>query len=238
MNEQDQLYHKIRQLFAMAEHAASNEHEAAIALEKAQALLLQHNLDRATLGVVDTGPSRAPGIGKVDVTEEHGWPWRRSLAHVIAINNLCKVIGNNSTKTFHLFGTRENVRSVLEMYYWIAEQLIRLAGTGHREYKRQGGYESARTWNNGFYQGAINTLGSRLERPMEEFRQGAGQALVHVHTTALSDAVRKVYPHTSKSSRRSVRMGDGYFSGKAAGNRVTLGKAASLSSGRAALKGG
>jgi hypothetical protein len=55
----ERIIEKIRALLAMAEHPNSNEHEAAIALERAQALLLQHNLDRASVLVGQT--SRALG---------------------------------------------------------------------------------------------------------------------------------------------------------------------------------
>jgi hypothetical protein len=231
----ENILHKIRQLFAMAEHEASNEHEAAIALEKAQEMLFKHNLSRASIGNVDEGPT-SQGIGKVDITEQHGYPWKKSLAHVIARNNLCRVITSNHAKTIHIFGTPDNVRSVLEMYYWLAEQLIRLAGPGYREYKHQGGFEAARTWNSGFYHGAITTLKERLKKPLEEFSQGPGHALVLTNAALVDAGVKRIYPHTSKS-QGSYRMGDGYFSGKTAGNNVTIGRARPLSGARPALAG-
>jgi hypothetical protein len=232
---EDKIFHTIRQLFAMAEHATSNEHEAAVALEKAQALLFKYNLSRATIGDIDNGPT-TPGMGQVTITEEHGYTWRKRLLHVIAKNNLCQTIGSPPQKAVHVFGGRDNVRSVLEMYHWLAEQLIKLAGPGHKEYKRQGGHEAARTWNAGFYVGAINTLNERLKKPLEEFSQGQGHAIVKVNSTALAQAVGRVFPHTRKS-RSNTRMGDGFFSGQQAGHRVTLGQARPLSSGRQALSG-
>jgi hypothetical protein len=231
----EQIYHTIRQLFAMAEHATSNEHEAAVALEKAQALLFKHNLSRATIGDIDNGPT-TPGMGQVTITEEHGYTWRKRLLHVIAKNNLCQTIGSPQNKGIHVFGGRDNVRAVLEMYYWLAEQVIKIAGPGYKEYKRQGGDEAARTWNAGFYVGAINTLGERLRKPLEEFSQGQGHAIVKVNNTALTQAVRRVFPHTQKA-RGTTRMGDGFFSGRQAGHNVTLGQARPISSGRPALSG-
>ena len=118
----------------------------------------------------------------------------------------------------------------------LAEQLIKLAGHGHREYKRQGGHESARTWNSGFYQGAINTLDERLKKSVDDFSQGQGYAIVLANKTQLTAAVGRVFPHTSKS-RSSYKMGDGYFSGKQAGHKVTMGRSKPLSSGRPALNG-
>jgi hypothetical protein len=232
---EDKILHTIRQLFAMAEHATSNEHEAAVALEKAQALLFRHNLSRATIGDIDNGPT-TPGMGQVTITEEHGYIWRKRLLHVIAKNNLCQAIGSPQNKAVHVVGGRDNVRSVLEMYYWLADQLIKMAGPGHKKYKRQGGQEAARTWNAGFYVGAINTLAERLRKPLEEFSQGQGHAVVLVNNAALAQAVGRVFPNT-RTSRSNVRLGDGFFSGQQAGHKVTLGQARPLSSGRQALSG-
>jgi len=228
------ILERLRHLFAMAEHETSNEHEAAVALEKAQKLLLEHNLSRASIGTGET--AKASGIGQVEVMEPNGYPWRKHLLHAIAKNNLCSVVVSDYAKTIHLFGNQDNVRSVLEMYYWIAEQLIRLSGPAHKAYKREGGHEATRTFNTGFFRGAIVTLNTRLRKPLEEFTQGVGSALVLVNTNALSVAVGKIFPHTGKT-RGKVRMGDGFFSGTQAGHNVTLGRARSISVGRQALSG-
>ena len=47
MTISDSVLDKIKALLRMAEHPNSNEHEAALALERAQALLFEHNLSRA-----------------------------------------------------------------------------------------------------------------------------------------------------------------------------------------------
>ena len=231
---ENNILERLRHLFAMAEHETSNEHEAAVALEKAQKLLLEHNLTRASVVTPET--ARANGIGKVEVVEANGYPWRKDLLNVIAKNNLCSVIVSDYAKTIHLFGNQDNVRSVLEMYYWIAEQLIRLAGPAYTSYKREGGHEATRTFNAGFYRGATATIGTRLRKPLEEFTQGAGSALVLINTNALATAVKKIFPNTSRSSGR-VRIGDGFFSGRQAGHNVTLGRSRSMSAGRQALTG-
>jgi|TARA_R100000306_G_scaffold62304_1_gene68358 hypothetical protein len=231
---ENNILERLRNLFAMAEHETSNEHEAAVALEKAQKLLLEHNLTRASIVTPET--TRASGIGKVEVVEANGYPWRKHLLHIIAKNNLCSVIVTDHEKTIHLFGNQDNVRSVLEMYYWIAEQLIRLSVPAYTSYKREGGHEATRTFNTGFYRGATDTLSTRLRKPLEEFTQGAGSALVLINTNALATAVKKIFPRTS-TSRGRVRMGDGFFSGRQAGHNVTLGRTRSMSAGRQALTG-
>lgn len=220
----DSILDKIRHLFAMAEHETANEHEAATALEKAQALLLRHNLTRASVGTANGHQEQLQGIGKVSVSEEQGYSWKRTLLHVIARNNLCQVIGKTSgPNTCDLFGSQDNVRAVLEMYYWVGEQLEKLATQGLRAYKREGGRENGRTWKSGFFQGAARIINQRLAKPMQEFAAyGSGKDLVLFNDASLKQAVAKIYPHTRKTGRR-VPMGDGYGAGKAAGHGVTFG---------------
>jgi len=234
---QDNILTTIQNLFAMAEHETSNENEAAVALQKAQDLLLKHNLSRAN---IDTAPGIRPvndAVGKVEVNAVTGWTWRKTLLHVIARNNLCKVIGDNGAKTAHLFGRQDNVRSVLEMYYWVGDQLQKMAPAAFRMYKADGGRETARTFNAGFFQGACRTIDDRLEKPLEDFKAGSGRSVVLASDTSLKDAVGRVFPHT-RTSRSTTRMGDGYVRGKAAGNNVRFGQAAQLGGRRRALGAG
>jgi len=232
----DNILHKIRQLFAMAEHETANEHEAAIALEKAQELLLRHNLTRASVATTpeaQTGPS----VGQVKVHEDVGYSWRKRLLYVIAKNNLCSTVGMPYEKSSTLFGTQENVRSVLEMYYWVSEQLERLAHDEFKAYKRRGGREKGQTFNAGFFSGAISTINTRLTKPLEEFRYGSGRDLVLASHKALAVAVKTIFPHTTMSRSRTT-MGDGFYHGKEAGNNIRFGKSAALTGGHKALGSG
>jgi len=229
----DNILERIKHLFAMAEHANSNKYEAAIALEKAQALLLQHNLSRANIDINNGQPANH-GIGQVIVTENTGYTWKRHLLGVIAKNNLCSVVGSPSTHAVHLFGSQDNVRSVLEMYYWVVEQLINMATPLYKEYKQDGGYENARKWNAGFYQGATLTIKRRLAKPMDDFQHGTGRDLVLANSNRLKLAVRSIFPSLRKSSYK-LRPGDGFSRGRQAGDQVRFGRSKPLATGPKAL---
>jgi hypothetical protein len=233
----DNILHKIRQLFAMAEHETANEHEAATALEKAQALLLRHNLTRATIGTTPEAPT-SPSVGQVKVHEDSGYSWRKNLLHVVAKNNLCQSIGHPDERSSTIFGSQENVRSVLEMYYWVVEQLERMALDEFKAYKLRGGSEKPEHFKAGFFRGATATINTRLTKPLEEFKYGSGRDLVLVSDKALSLAVGKVFPNTVRSRGSSARIGDGYYHGKEAGNDIQFGKSAALTGGHKALGSG
>lgn len=232
----DSILDRIRHLLALGEHPASNPNEAAVALEKAQSLLLQHNLTRSSIIAPDE-PQAPQGIGRLNVTEATGYVWRKALLNTIAKHNLCRVIGNTAHNTSTVFGTRDNVRAVLEMYYWVAEQLERLANSGLREYNRSGGHEHGRTWKAGFYYGATATIKDRLSAPLEAFTQGEGRGLVLASNAHLETAIHKIYPYIH-ASRRTVPLGDGYGAGKRAGAGVSFGRPRSPNGNRLALASG
>jgi len=212
---------KIRKLLAMAEHPNSNEHEAAIAMQKAQELLFKNNLSRADI-TTGSSPAAAPGIGKIDLTESVGYNWKRYLIHTLAVNSLCSTVSSPSTNTSHVFGTYENVRGVLEMYYWLVPELERIAIRAWTNYKRDGtGRESARMWKRGFFMGATKSIGDKLKESLQQFEAGPGSAIIPYNASLVKDAVRKVFPHLS-SSRTSVRGYDGMAAGRAAGRNINI----------------
>ena len=231
---ESKILEKIQALFNMAEHANSNEHEAAIALERAQALLLQHNLTRAD--IIDTDNETPQGIGKIERTESNGYTWKRAMANVLASSNLCKVIGYPHAKKWSLFGSYDNVKAVLEMYDWIIPQLTWLATKGYREYKNDDGTERGQTWKASFYMGAIIAIKNRLAKPIEDFAQGAGHALVIANKAMLSTAIHKIYPHLTKGRGFSTRGRDGAAAGSAAGNGMQLTPQRRLNNGTLLLK--
>ncbi len=221
MNEvNDKITEKIAQLLAMAEHPNSNQNEAAVALEKAQALLLRHNLERAD--ILNTQQQTPDGIGKLGVTELNGYTWKINLAAVLAKSNLCRVIGSPSSKSWHIFGSYDNVRAVVGMYDWITTQLVWMCEKEFRDYKNDEGTERGQTWKAGYFMGAIAAIKGRLAPPMEEFKYGTGHDLVIINDAALSTAVKQVYPRLT--SRRVGGNGgrDGQSTGKAAGGNMNL----------------
>jgi hypothetical protein len=213
----DTVIEKIKQLFAMAEHPNSNENEAAIALEKAQELLFRHNLTRGDIAgeVKDNTPY---GIGKIDGTESNGYVWKRYLLSVLAKNSLCSTVVTPSKKQWHLFGSYDNVKAVLEMYHWIVPELESICLRAWGQYT---GYEKAVSFKTGFYLGACTTINTRLQESLNTFSAGVGKALTIYNSQMVKDAVHRVYPILG-TSRQSTRAADDYGAGRSAGNNIHL----------------
>jgi len=216
----ESILDKIKALLAMAEHPNSNEHEAAIALEKAQELLLQYNLTRDD--IQSESGIRFHGIGMASGIERHGFPWKRNIMNVIAKSTLCRVIINRSFKKWTLFGTEPNVKATLEMYRWVVIQLDDIAMNSFAMYKRRGGYEHGRTWKISFFAGACIAIEDRLKKPFVEFAAGSGKELVVLNNKALDEAVNKVFPKLSNIRSGQALSRDGFTAGKSAGNKVTF----------------
>jgi hypothetical protein len=214
---------KIKNLLKMAEHPNSNEYEAAIALEKAQSLLLEYQLSRASIKCDGEGDDIEPDkIGVVDGVELAGFDWKVTILGVIAKSMLCKTIRSPQKKSYHLFGTKTNIDATLEMWRWIIPQVINLNRDRLHQYKSSGGYESTRSWNIGFYYGITLAIKERLEKPMTEFASGNGMAIVLYNTKAVAEAIHKVYPYLTSTHKRYVRSNEGLSYGKQAGRDINF----------------
>lgn len=228
----DNIQDKIKALLAMAEHPNSNPHEAAMAMERAQALLLKHNL---TMSQIKTGPDtyQAPaGIGKINLVEDIGFDWKSILLNTLAHASLCDVVTTTSKHQLHLFGSYDNVKSVLEMYNWLKTQLDFMVGRDWVTYRDAGGESTIGKWKASYFLGAISEIRDRLHKPYQEFAQGQGSTLVVYNNKALQTALHKVYPqglgHTS--GRRTIGSQDGLYAGKQAGHNVNLSQSKPLGS--------
>ena len=228
----DALLEKITALLRMAEHPNSNPNEAALALERAQALLLKHNLDRASLDT-GNGKGETEKAGMLDLGYDHNW--RPTLAHVIAKANLCRVIRSPADSKIHLFGTRTNVRVVLSMYLWIGEQLEGMALKDFKTYRASGGRTHGTTWKTSYFIGAVSTLRDRLAKPLEAFAQGEGRALVLYQKAFADRAVKGVFPHLARGSAGRATSNEGLTAGRQAGSRVSFSRPGTLTSGRLLL---
>ena len=234
MTISDSLLDKIKALLAMAEHPNSNEHEAALALERAQALLFANNLSRADIKSENYNEVPA-GIGKIDGLESDGFSWKVLLLNTLAKSTLCSIVISSQHHAWHLFGTYDNVQTVLEMYRWVIPQLETMATNGLKTYKANGGYENGKTWKAGFYRGAIRTIHDRLDKPLQDFTAGSGKAIVLYNSKALQTAVHKVFEHLGHSRMGGSSSYDGMNAGKAAGHNVTLTPQRKISGGTLAL---
>lgn len=244
----DRMKTLIGHLLAKTVDNGCTEAEAASALEKAQELLLRHNLtEQQVRAQADGTEALRQRVGMQDVDVAAGFKWRASLLAAIARTNLCRVVlsDEGDRGTVHVFGKQDNVRVVLDMWQWVTDQLERLGFVALRDYMQppqQGGWDfnddgsvTRKPWRPkgdeseylflaGFYRAAVKRIEYRLESAMRRFERESEQtrALVVVSGREVGDAVRRVFPRLGTWSGMPNQGRDGMKAGAAAGDRVKL----------------
>lgn len=215
----DNVMFKIKALLNMTVQHGCTQEEANTAMEKAQALMLQHNLD---IRDIQTGEVKDES-GKIGMIEKDAERllWKGNLLHIISKNMMCKVVRNAQKNKYYLFGTKANVETVVEMHNWIILQLEQMALRDFTTYRNQGGQTQGKSWKVSYFYGAINSINKRLSKPFQEFSQGTGTAIIIYNDKAVSEAVNRVFPKLVQSSYR-YHNNDGSSYGRKAGENVSL----------------
>lgn len=130
-NERAKLLDRIRKLLALS--ASSNENEAAMAAEKAQAMLAEHNLSMHDVKASDGDDMMKDVIiDNTIVTSSH--PWRRPLGQAVARLYFCTYyysIQQGKSINIHSFvGADHNVMVAVVMFKYLLETIDRLARKG------------------------------------------------------------------------------------------------------------
>jgi len=230
---------KIRRLA----NGATNEHEAAAAAAKLQALMTAHGIAELEAEAADPAAATARYF-RFDLDPGNGAGWRAHLAHGIARAAGTRACTIGGTGTVAIIGRRDSIQYVRDTFAWLAAEIDRLAvgatraefgpsapgqpnlfggqGTSANPYRRR---ESRRTWANGWRNGAAATVIRRLQEQADADRaatRASTTALIVADQAAISAKFREQFPHT-RGLRRSVGGSAGYMAGRTAGHGIGLG---------------
>jgi hypothetical protein len=236
----DDVIDRIRKLLRLARDAGATEAEAAAALERANALLIRHNL---TMDRVAVSTGEKPSVTDEPMHTGRSGSWRVTLlASILAPHNLCAALVQRlaRTDTVIVIGRPANVAATHEMFDWIAAQLERLAEEEWQSAKRNrdatvivGGF----SWKTAFLRGALLRIWHRLGEQRKAQEQPAPSTPSDDQTppgaaiTALvlrteqenTDYMRQRFGKTQKKRARSQRyVTDAYVRGKQRGADVSL----------------
>lgn len=232
--EKESILAKIKKLQALAAKN-SNQHEAAAAAAKAQALLFEHNLTAADVETNEPAPHDP--YGRVEHTLEGAnrttVQWRRSLLYVIASANFCTTIYHPGTTRMNVIGKRSNVETVLYLNSVLVREIERLAIEAARSV-----LSDRSAYMVSFCRGAVATIHTRLQAQREESERQAttmsgamdsGRAsknalILRTAAQDLKNAVAHFYPgglRTTKTRSR-ISSADGFNDGKRAGHGIAM----------------
>ncbi|KKN01343.1 hypothetical protein LCGC14_1128690 [marine sediment metagenome] len=213
---------RIRALLRLANDAGATEAEASLAMERAHALLLKHNLDMATVEA-DTG-DEVMSVVDEEFDYRYSDRWRASLTNLVAKHNYCKVLVTAKTAV-QVMGRPHNVSATKEMARWLMGQVADITRERwgiEANVLVQTGDTREQDWKDGFAFGLINRLGERLaeQRAQEEGQHDNVRALTISLASENDDFMRRTYPNTSKVQIRFNSRA--YSVGVRAGDQVSI----------------
>ena len=201
---------RISKLLALA--GSDNEHEAALAMQRATQLLHRHNLEQAAVDnlsscrrvIIDTRSKQIPA-------------YRRSICAILRdyffVQVICSSLydpqSNCSFKTIELLGRMENVPVAEHCYHFLEQQLASLWQTNRHAFKG-----NSRTARNSYYLGLLHGFAEKMAtrtgsccptRAKDHVAATAGSLAVCRDST-LQDFVSFHFPRLKKHSSRGLKI--------------------------------
>lgn len=206
--------------------AIGSLHEAELAAQKAQDLLLKYNLELADVtGFVKPD---ANDIRRFDetgiVNPKNEGKWIHSLFSVLCRHNFCRLIVRTSKYMDDyaiLIGTKDNV----EVVKFLADQLsnrIRIAEKN--AWKANTSDEKRNAFRRGFFLGAVRGIDQQLElKRLADIQANVKvTTLVHVQDNKIKEFIQKEFDNLSKGRSSRVSATNGYAMGKETGRSMNI----------------
>jgi hypothetical protein len=137
--QRDKVIAKIKKLMALA--SSPNEHEAALAAERAQAILAQYNL---SMSEVEKARDSDDQVTEDGTLRTQSWPWQRQLAQHIAQMYFCRYFyithrkpGANARSghdAHYFIGAPINIEASKMMFVYLKDTVERLAREGAKDH--------------------------------------------------------------------------------------------------------
>jgi len=230
----DTIVARIQKLLALA--GSSNENEAALAAEKAQELMLKHNISMAILNAKGN-KNDIIGVGEITIDENTRAQWKITLANTVAKSMGGKVIFTPWSRwnegALHFFGPTDALPVMVDLYRFLKRQIDGASVVALKEYKLNPDIEwdtgkpvHGKTYRNNWIRGCVSRLGRRLtvaySKQVNE-TEGAANALVVVGNR-VDDLIKETYGKTRTHTTRPTYNQRGYQDGHRAGGHMNLGQ--------------
>ena len=218
------IIRRVNKLLALA--GSENEHEAALAMQRATQLLRRHNLEMITGDNFSDNPSGCVRLliktGKKQIPS-----WRKAICRIlndcffveVIFSSLYDAQRQDSYRTIELLGRSENVPVAEHCSYFLEQQLESLWGKNRQRFKG-----NTRTAKNSYYLGLLHGFSQKMAeqgKQAQNMSQGARQrhqrseavegsemtgALIVSGDTVLQEFVGFHFPRLRTSTTRGVRI--------------------------------
>ena len=193
----------INKLMALARDDGATEAEAALAAEKAQALMTEHNLSMANIEAAGGQSGEEGQRVKDGVSHRQVYKWQRELMRAVADLNFCycteQVKYHARTTSFNgyqLIGRAANVVSTRTMFEYLVQTIERLAREDVQDPK---GYFTR--YAHSFKEGCADRVVDRL-------RQRRDEEVARQERKAREEKARSAHPGAATGNALAVVLGD------------------------------
>lgn len=232
MNDKQKVIDKIKKVLALASDNP-NENEAALAAERAQAMLAQHNLTMEDIFKSDKAEVEII-IDQESVTNSN--PWFRRLAAAVAKLYFCEYYftpfkqGKQSKNQHNFVGMRHNVEVAKHMFEYLHTTVNRLAQEGSRKVPPS----EKSPYRTTFRVACTDRLRQRMMEMIDKARKGETKTetgdnlpvLASVYDQHEQRNIEHIQKHVGllrvRKSKVSILHGQGLQDGDSAGKNISL----------------
>lgn len=214
MTDKEKIVDKIRKLLALSE--SSNEHEAMLAMENANKLLMKYNLEMSDISEIDLNEMVEDNI----LSGKRIMNYKSTLLNSIMRLNNCEMIIHNKIgkeKTIKALGRKHNIQVSISMYEWLTVTMDKLA-------KKERGV-NLNSFKIGFAHSIsqkVNEIIKERDKQKNEFDKNC-TALVVQEKALVKQFMRSQYPNVKTvSNNTSIRDQASYMAGRSAGQSISL----------------
>jgi len=207
---------KIRKLFALAKDEGATENERLVALEMAQRLMLQHDIQNVEEErVVEAIKGEWMHVDKKQ-------RWEAYAAGAVAMLFNCRSLMLKHTGSHQFVGKPENIEACGETFLWVCAQIEVLYKEALRNYGGALGKSGRADLRKSFKEACAARVFERCKEIVARARNDipAHMALVVIDQSlaAADDLIKGV----KKAKASSPKLGRGTIAGQLAGDRVRL----------------
>ena len=224
--EEESLLNKIQKLLNLAQ--SSNEHEAALAMEKVQELYEKYNVQKIKLGQNQNYFTLSINFKKKRIPITHSVAYyilqHHFFVHVI-LSNLYDSMEATSHKIIELMGSRQNVLMAEYVFHFLIER-IELLWINYSRQKNLGAKYKL-SFQQGILDGFLKKLDSAKETRVKENNKQDPElkALIRLNDVKLQEFIQFKYPKVTTKGRSSSGVYTEHFKeGMEEGKKINLNK--------------
>jgi len=229
-SEQQKVIEQVQKLLALSK--SSNEHEAALALAKAESLLEKYRLDMTTIEMMGGQKEEIIQDDEPLFDSPNIEAWESKLANGIANLYGCSSIRVHDTM-MKIIGRPSDILFVRYLTTYITLELFRLSAIPL--YKKRKSYKDS--WFLGAVQVIINRLKLAKQEAQTQFNNPFAVATVNKRSEEAYAKLKELYPTSipiDYSKEMRIRA-EAYALGQAAGHKVKLSQEKKLQGSKSTL---